>query len=162
MDKFLEFLLGNIEVKQLRLIAIVLVFLATIPTGFIFIYQHKPALISDLDVIKLIIFSIGITVPALLWIYFLQSLIVKFRGRHSVNKTTSNTWNLISSSVSTFATFAFLSFFELKHKEGTSTHIRNIICVNVLIAVLYVIYFIYLWKTDSKISKRIKHTKSED
>lgn len=74
MEKLLEFLLGHIRVEQLQLIKILLVFLAIVPTGFVFIYQHKPSMIYELDIFKLLVFASIITTPFLLIFYALMSL----------------------------------------------------------------------------------------
>jgi len=53
------------KVKPLEIALYLLLFLATIAPGFLIIYNFKPSLVTEYDILKLIVFAFSLTLPAL-------------------------------------------------------------------------------------------------
>ena len=59
------------KLEGIEVFTISLLFLSVISSGFLIIYLYKPNLIAELNVIKLIIFSIALSLPMVLYNFLL-------------------------------------------------------------------------------------------
>lgn len=116
MDKLFEFFLGNLDAKNANIFMLVLLFLATIPTGFVFIYVHKPSLMTDLDIFKLIILSIAVTAPALLLFYLLSI------GQNFITDHSFDSYELTFSSAMTLLAFGLGIIYNFYKPMSAFTH----------------------------------------
>ncbi len=65
------------DIKSIRgneLLMFVLLFIATLGPGFLVIYQYKPDIAKEYDILKLLLFSGAITVPIFAWNTSLASI----------------------------------------------------------------------------------------
>lgn len=124
MDKLIDLLLGHLPVKQLHILSLVLIFLATIPNGFVFIYQHKPEFIIELDIFKLLILSSIITTPMLLLLGLLMHIFNKLLGKNSALYEI-----LIISSILTLAMFGIVTLLYFPMSLTVVEHFKKILMV---------------------------------
>ena len=70
------------EIKNLKptaLVASVFVFMSTVSPGFLILYHYKPDLIEKLDIVKIIIFSLALTLPVFAANFFwINELMIRF------------------------------------------------------------------------------------
>ena len=155
MDKLLEFLLGSFKVQQLHIIKIVMLFLATVPTGFVFIYQHKPNLIIELDILKLLIFSSIITIPVLLYFYLMMSTINILMSQYNQSsKYWVNDFDFIFGALMAFLIFAASFVYQVKKPMSAILHLIVVwrLC-SFATAGMFLTSFISMFKSQFKKDK---------
>lgn len=120
MEKLFEILLSGIKPKDINLVMILLVFLAVVPNGFTFMYIHKPSLLLNLDIFKLLILSIAITCPSIVILYIVLSFFNSFKN----HKT--NILDLIVASSLSLIIFGLTTFFHLRKPITTLEHAMRV------------------------------------
>lgn len=115
-------------------------FLAVLAPGFLTLYQFKPELVSNYSTVKLIIFSVAITLP----VFSFNLLITGIYSTENLYSDQTLSW-ISSSFITTFSFYPSIIF----------SYIFNLKFVHFLIPLL-VINFLLLTLTVKKIEQLLK------